>query len=362
MEPVLKADMDSLPDDPTPLPLPASLRVVLELTNGQFAGRKVWLRAGQVYSIGRTEKSDLALPYDKNMSGLHFSLECSAHSCKIRDCQSANGTQVNGQPITETYLRNADVITAGASRFLVTVEGAQAATKADGSPLRMSGSLARKPQPVPPPSKLPPFYKLTECMSEMALFSGSAPDPTPMQIAHLLTKYSAGYFIVDFNVLALEVPKELEKPEYLFNWLPEESIAELSPIVLTKDSPVDRYKIMETAWGNNAFVAFFSSREQSKVLEHLRGIIQGKKSETGRVPRNSLVGLCWPAVLRTLLQHSLPGANDYLFSQLDLALMEGDEPEEWRLFAKLGAEVKLKKIGFARLQEEEAQPDEKGVV
>jgi len=99
------------------------MRVVVHITNGPFAGRKIELTPGQVIAFGRTEWSDYAIPHDLEISGQHFSLQCSPHHCQLRDLDSSNGTFVNGEQVSVVVLRNRDTIRAGQTQFDVRLEG-----------------------------------------------------------------------------------------------------------------------------------------------------------------------------------------------------------------------------------------------
>lgn len=331
----------------------ASLRVVVEVMNGAYAGRKAWLRAGQVLKIGRTERADFVVPYDKGMSSLHFTLECALGSCKIRDDQSANGTQVNGQPISEAMLHQGDVVQAGTSKFQITLEGASAlAGDVDGQP-----PAAAKIHPTPPPpSKQPPRYKVVPGFSKLLTLTGDAEAPSPVQIAHLLTKIAPLYMSCDFHFTALEKPPELKEPEYLFDWLPPDARPDASPVVLDKNDPAELYQVLEANWGKGGVVCYYSSRDKQAVLSHLRGVLQGRKKPDGGVARNSMSGVCWPGVLRPVLENAMPGSQDFFLSHFELLFMEGEEPNQWVLFAQPSLEAKLQKIGFAKLPDEDPAP------
>jgi hypothetical protein len=88
--------------------------------------RKVYLRDGYVYQVGRTDASDIVIPDDGHLSSVHFSLELRSGICLLRDVRSANGTSVNGKLTTERKLQNGDTILAGRTTFMLHVEGGAA--------------------------------------------------------------------------------------------------------------------------------------------------------------------------------------------------------------------------------------------
>jgi hypothetical protein len=55
------------------------------------------------------------------MSGVHFQLFHDDSGCRVVDLNSRNGTVVNGSRITETTLRNGDIIRAGQTTFGVAI-------------------------------------------------------------------------------------------------------------------------------------------------------------------------------------------------------------------------------------------------
>jgi pSer/pThr/pTyr-binding forkhead associated (FHA) protein len=102
------------------------MRVTLEIVSGPHSGRKLAVRSGYVVQVGRTEWADFVLPEDGQLSGVHFSVECSAGECRIRDLNSSNGTRVNGKRVSETAVGEGDQIEAGQTRFVVHLEDAAA--------------------------------------------------------------------------------------------------------------------------------------------------------------------------------------------------------------------------------------------
>ncbi len=97
--------------------------VIVQIASGPLAGRKKYLRAGQVLRIGRTEWSDFSVPHDTALADVHFALSCDSAACYLKDLGSAAGTQVNGKKLSEAILKHNDRITAGGTTFVVQYEG-----------------------------------------------------------------------------------------------------------------------------------------------------------------------------------------------------------------------------------------------
>jgi len=126
------------------------MRLLLEIVSGPDAGRKAWLREGQVLEVGRTDLAAFAVPHDGRMSGRHFSVRCDRRGCQLRDLGSRNGTTVNGERVTETILRDRDAIVAGGTRFVVQLQGADVPPVAGPRPNTPLPAVAAAPRAAAP--------------------------------------------------------------------------------------------------------------------------------------------------------------------------------------------------------------------
>ena len=69
---------------------------------------------GQVrHIIGKSEAAGIRIPSDGALSREHLALERHGGRWLVRDLDSTNGTDVNGEPVTEAYLRDGDLLRAG---------------------------------------------------------------------------------------------------------------------------------------------------------------------------------------------------------------------------------------------------------
>lgn len=93
------------------------MELMLEIKSGSLAGKVIPVRAGQVLTVGRTQRANFPIPQDTYLSGVHFSVECGKESCRLIDRKSANGTFVNGAKVTEVAVQNGDVVFAGKTTF-----------------------------------------------------------------------------------------------------------------------------------------------------------------------------------------------------------------------------------------------------
>jgi len=76
-----------------------------------------------VLSIGRDPSNDLVLP-DAMVSRRHAVIEFRGSQFYLRDCNSSNGSLVNGDRVSERSLRDGDLMAIGTARLLFQEEGA----------------------------------------------------------------------------------------------------------------------------------------------------------------------------------------------------------------------------------------------
>ena len=125
------------------------MEVVLEVVTGVGAGQRIAVREGQTLSIGRTSKSDVAIP-DDYMSGTHFAVVNGPAGCRVMDRQSSNGTFLNESRVHEAMVASGDKIRAGQSTFVVQFQ--RAGVGVPSAPAAPSFA----PPPPPPPAPAAP--------------------------------------------------------------------------------------------------------------------------------------------------------------------------------------------------------------
>jgi len=98
-------------------------RLIVEVRYGKLAGTKAVVEPQKVLRVGRTDLSDLVIPHDGNMSGVHFELQWDGQRCLLRDSNSVSGTRLGGQDVKEGEVGHGGWIQAGETDFMVYVEG-----------------------------------------------------------------------------------------------------------------------------------------------------------------------------------------------------------------------------------------------
>src|SRR3977135_2097701 len=82
------------------------MQVNLRVLAGPYHGRVFCFTQPDTFLIGRSNDAHLCLTDDKFFSRHHCLLEINPPHCFLRDLGSTNGTFVNGQKVTETFLEN----------------------------------------------------------------------------------------------------------------------------------------------------------------------------------------------------------------------------------------------------------------
>lgn len=90
------------------------IRATLLVINGANRGSRFEISSEQVVVIGRSVGCNLRLD-DSEVSRHHARISHNGTSFTVTDLNSANGTRVNGQPVTETVLTNGDTLQFGSS-------------------------------------------------------------------------------------------------------------------------------------------------------------------------------------------------------------------------------------------------------
>jgi pSer/pThr/pTyr-binding forkhead associated (FHA) protein len=110
-------------------PSPAQLAPGRYLLAQQHGDCRVIPVSREIMRIGRAFSADVRLD-DHAVSRRHAILVLRGGSARLLDDRSANGTFVNGRPITETALSDGDVIVAGRTILTFRVVAEEPATSA----------------------------------------------------------------------------------------------------------------------------------------------------------------------------------------------------------------------------------------
>lgn len=99
------------------------MQLLLQVPYGHGSNQHLILGPGEVERIGRAGALDKFAVKDPFMSRTHFEIGCIGEGkCVIRDLDSAHGTYLNGEKITEAELADGDRVFAGRTPFVVRLD------------------------------------------------------------------------------------------------------------------------------------------------------------------------------------------------------------------------------------------------
>lgn len=258
------------------------MRVVLEIVDGPFAGQIRELFPGQTLTIGRTAKSQLMLPYDNFMSGMHFLIECSQTGCVLRDCNSSNGTWVNGNRVGEAPVGEGDQISAGQTRFRVKAESEQPFDPGRTStalfiaprPEDLTAMMGMQPLPPPPPTPAPaspppppPPPRETFVLSpqQQAFVAYLKLFPAPLfALVNVSVEERAGRWLIGSGEMYQFLNEGLSLGEALPPGICLTYLPATSPLLP---------KLVFESWGRNWCLFFTSMYPVDQIRKHLRNLM-----------------------------------------------------------------------------------------
>ncbi len=164
--------------------LPNMMSGQLACVAGSAAGRSWDLSAG-TFTIGRLDEHDMSLPQEPGISKLHAKIIGQGDRYLITDCESRNGTLLNGQLIQRADLYDGDEIRICGCVLRFTQKGGPARPRP--RPTEPAPSLT----PSPEMSAAPPSIAPAPMMVSPMIIPAAAPAPSGKTLA---VWYAAGLF------------------------------------------------------------------------------------------------------------------------------------------------------------------------
>ncbi len=95
------------------------MRIRLIIFNGPEKGIAIEFSRKESVLVGRSPKADFTLDAtaDQHISRNHFIVEMRPGGCRVVDCESRNGTYVNGRKVEQSDLTDGDEIQIGVSKI-----------------------------------------------------------------------------------------------------------------------------------------------------------------------------------------------------------------------------------------------------
>lgn len=320
------------------------MRVVIEIVRGSQAGQRKLLTAGNQIIVGRSEFADMPCTTDAQMSREHFRLSADENECILEDLKSRNGTEVNGVPVDHPVrLEDGDKITTGSTVFLVLLQGGRSADfAATQSGVRREGFDPKKSSVVVDALKgrLSGTYATQKCHSGLFQYVGDCEKLPATDIAELLSRRHEAYLILDKNRSGIELPPMATEPAVLFDFLPPEAAAAMSPVLIAGADFTEWASLITDAWGSDSLVIFYSDAEKADVLSAVRAAVKADKN-------GGIVGICWPGVLDSLLTFDKSGTASRLVNLAETIMIEAaDLPEQWHVYSKDDLRSTLNRFGL----------------
>jgi len=100
----------------------SSDQVVLKITSGPHAGRPFTFSQQDSLLLGRSSRAHVRLDGDQHISRNHYLIEVQPPKCHIVDLNSANGTYVNEEHVSDRWLNDGDTIRGGETQIEVHLE------------------------------------------------------------------------------------------------------------------------------------------------------------------------------------------------------------------------------------------------
>lgn len=265
-------------------------RAIVEVRYGPMASRKAVIEPGSLLRVGRTDKADLAIAHDPQLSGVHFELTWDGRVCALADLGSATGTLLAGERAAKGEVPNGGWIRAGSTDFSVYVEGHTAPTPEEVSRL-------------PLPLRERALAELTGAMARGPLYAVLDAARTPRVL-----------FVLR---------ESIEEYRSLYDGVTAEVMADASPylVELRPDSSLLSRLVLE-GWGGAWGLYFTSRRPLKEARDHLRKLVMVLAEEVNEEsPKGSIEHVFFrfydPRVLPLVLPTCTPRQRAEIFGEID---------------------------------------------
>ncbi len=312
------------------------MSVTLLVIQGPYAGWQIQAGAGQVFRVGRTDRSEHAFPNDTYLSGAHFEFTCDEQGCRIRDLGSSNGTFVNGAKIELAAVQEGDQIAAGETIFLVQPADPEQATAPPVSEMTPTGA-----------TQLPPVERTARMYApgfEPELQEESAPLTDERKRAlHILTHHGAALFtVIDAareGTAADFLPTSRLRHQRVFEDEAADPPALHIPILVelgqanSPDVGADTQTFLETllrsAWGKSIGIFCTSPSPFEDLLDHFRSFLLMRTKAQGPF----YFRFYDPRVLRAFLPTCEPQELRAIFGPVASYLVESERSDMMLAFS-----------------------------
>lgn len=128
-------------------------RVILRVIAGPHQGLEFLYEEHDTLLVGRGSQAQLRLKDDRHFSRNHFRLEVNPPNCYLMDLHSRNGTFVNGDRVSDRFLKDGDIVSGGRTQLKVSIESSHCPV---GRVLAPTPQIAKVSNAGAPRSKVAP--------------------------------------------------------------------------------------------------------------------------------------------------------------------------------------------------------------
>lgn len=284
-------------------------RAIVEVRYGLMQGKKAVIARGARLRVGRTEFSDLVVSHDGQMSGEHFELSWDGERCFVKDLESLKGTRLGGELVTEAEVGHGGWIRAGATDFLVHIEGK-----------------------IPPQNEEEDGEEEPEFDDETrelwAVERATRHDAKGNALAALkaVAAKQKLYAVLDAarreRILQL-LRQNVEEHRSLYEGVEGETMADVAPYLVgpMKESSLLLEALVLEGWGKRWGIYCTSEIEFKEVRRHFRRFLMVEDEET---EERLYLRFYDPAVMRVFLPSCTERQRDEFMDELDALWVEGE--------------------------------------
>ena len=298
-----------------------SQRLLLEVVDGPLKGQTYAVPANSTLMIGRLPECGLSVPQDLTVSRQHCRVEFRPPECRLVHLSQTGETRVNDASVSTADLHSGDDISFGAGNLVrVRIEESLAGIEDTAPPSRIDHLTSKQSN----------RFTMSMASCGWNVYGSAEPQPGFERLLEVLGKSQTVYAMIDFRRLGQPVPPELVEPQYLFSWLPPESQAQFSPLMVSLSANPSVADILRQGWGRDGIVCCGSKLKDAELLAHWRKAIGAE----GDQPGSSMTVYYWPSLLNMMLSCQSAQQVEPLLSGLSWLFVEApDSPSGWHLYA-----------------------------
>jgi hypothetical protein len=250
------------------------MRAVMTIEAGEGRGRRMWLLSHQVASVGSSPCTDFVVTGDSRLAEIHFRLETSTHGCRLRCFREDRPVWVNGAEVSgEQMLETGDVITAGATRFRVLLEGVAAVQSPAGpQQARLSSPTVEAVSAGIGHASSRMSYSAEVCASGLTRFVGNGREQDFVGIVRQLACRHPLHLVVNFRRARVPVPERLGPDRDLLRHLSDRPSARGQLMLISPTDERDWLERLPSLLGKDAVCCVFSDKPKHELMHGLRPV------------------------------------------------------------------------------------------